>query len=74
MTSLAWLIPAALFLGFLGVIAFMWALRSGQFEDLDGAAYRILEDDSPEARETDDAPGDDAASSGTGEHPRDQAD
>jgi cbb3-type cytochrome oxidase maturation protein len=48
MTSLAWLIPAALFLGFLGVLAFMWALRSGQFEDLDGAAYRILEDDTPE--------------------------
>ncbi len=48
MTALAWLIPAALFLGLLGVLAFMWALRSGQFEDLDGAAYRILEDDTPE--------------------------
>lgn len=45
MTALAWLIPAALLLGFLGVLAFMWALRTGQFEDLDGAAYRILEDD-----------------------------
>jgi cbb3-type cytochrome oxidase maturation protein len=72
MTSLAWLIPAALFLGFLGVIAFMWALRSGQFEDLDGAAYRILEDDSPETRDTDDAPGDHEASSGASEHGRDQ--
>ncbi len=48
MTALAWLIPAALFLGLLGVAAFMWALRSGQFEDLDGAAYRILEDETPE--------------------------
>jgi len=47
MTALAWLIPAALFLGLLGVFAFMWALRSGQFEDLDGAAYRILEDETP---------------------------
>lgn len=47
MTALAWLIPAALFLGLLGVLAFFWALRSGQFEDLDGAAYRILEDDPP---------------------------
>ncbi len=48
MTALAWLIPIALFLGLLGLIAFMWALRSGQFEDLEGAAYRILEDDHEE--------------------------
>jgi cbb3-type cytochrome oxidase maturation protein len=40
MTALAWLIPAALFLGGLGLVAFLWALRSGQFEDLEGAAYR----------------------------------
>ncbi len=44
MTALAWLIPAALFLGLLGVAGFLWALRTGQFEDLDGAAYRALED------------------------------
>ena len=50
MTALAWLIPAALFLGVLGLIAFLWALRSGQFEDLEGAAYRALEDDPPEDR------------------------
>jgi cbb3-type cytochrome oxidase maturation protein len=49
MTALAWLIPAALFLGLLGVLAFLWALRSGQFDDLDGAAYRALEDDPPDA-------------------------
>jgi cbb3-type cytochrome oxidase maturation protein len=48
MTALAWLIPAALFLGALGLLAFLWALRSGQFEDLEGAAYRALEDDPPE--------------------------
>lgn len=48
MTALAWLIPVALFLGLLGVLAFMWALRSGQFEDLDGAAYRILDDETPD--------------------------
>ena len=45
MTALAWLIPIALFLGLIGLVTFLWALRSGQFDDLDGAAYRILEDD-----------------------------
>ncbi len=45
MTALLVLIPAALFLGLLGLAAFLWALRSGQFEDLDGAAERILHDD-----------------------------
>ena len=47
MTILAYLIPVALFLGLLGLIAFLWALKSGQFEDLDGAANRILFDDDP---------------------------
>ena len=51
MTALAWLIPAALFLGGLGLFAFLWALRSGQFEDLEGAAYRALEDDPQEDRD-----------------------
>ena len=42
------LIPIALFLGLLGLGAFLWSLKSGQFDDLDGAAHRILfEDDSP---------------------------
>ena len=45
MTNLLLLIPAALFLGGLGLAGFIWALRSGQFEDLDGAALRILNDD-----------------------------
>lgn len=48
MTALAWLVPVALLLGALGLAAFMWALRSGQFEDLEGAAYRALEDDPPD--------------------------
>jgi cbb3-type cytochrome oxidase maturation protein len=39
------LIPAALILGLIGLAAFLWSLRSGQFEDLDGAAERILHDD-----------------------------
>lgn len=42
------LIPVALILGGLGLVAFLWALKSGQFDDLDGAAHRILfEDDEP---------------------------
>lgn len=45
MDVLLWLIPAAVFLGLLGLIAFLWALKSGQFDDLDGAAHRILFDD-----------------------------
>jgi cbb3-type cytochrome oxidase maturation protein len=49
MTILAILIPAALFLGLLGLGAFLWSLRAGQFDDLDGAAVRIL-DDSTEPR------------------------
>ena len=45
MDVLLWLIPAAVFLGFLGLMAFLWALKSGQFDDLEGAAHRILFDD-----------------------------
>ena len=48
MTALAWLIPIALFLGGLGLIAFLWTLKTGQYDDLEGAAYRILEDDPEE--------------------------
>ncbi|MEK6541028.1 MAG: cbb3-type cytochrome oxidase assembly protein CcoS [Pseudomonadota bacterium] len=49
MTGLTLLIPVALGLGLLGLFAFQWALRSGQFDDLDGAALRVLidEDDEP---------------------------
>jgi cbb3-type cytochrome oxidase maturation protein len=51
MTALAWLIPVALFLGGLGLAAFLWALKSGQFEDLEGAGWRALEDRDPGPRE-----------------------
>ena len=47
MTSLAWLLPAALSLGFLGLMAFLWALRDGQFDDLEAAGWRALEDGEP---------------------------
>lgn len=45
MTILLYLVPAALGLGLMALGAFMWSLKSGQYEDLDGAAYRILNDD-----------------------------
>jgi len=47
MDIILYLIPIALFLGVLGLAAFLWALKSGQFEDLEGAARRILFDDDP---------------------------
>jgi cbb3-type cytochrome oxidase maturation protein len=49
MTALAWLIPCALALGLAGLAAFLWSLKSGQFEDLEGAGWRILEDEQPPA-------------------------
>ncbi|PWE18481.1 cbb3-type cytochrome oxidase assembly protein CcoS [Marinicauda salina] len=56
MTALLWLIPAALFLGALGLAAFFWSVRSGQYEDLDGAAERILlNDEGPIVDEEDEA-------------------
>ncbi|POF32132.1 cbb3-type cytochrome oxidase assembly protein CcoS [Roseibium marinum] len=45
MDVLIYLIPIALFLGALGLGAFLWSLKSGQFDDLEGAKWRILEDD-----------------------------
>jgi cbb3-type cytochrome oxidase maturation protein len=48
MNGLLLLIPVALALGAAGLAAFLWALQAGQFDDLDGAAGRILFDDEPE--------------------------
>lgn len=45
MTHLLLLIPIALFLGVLGLVAFLWSLKAKQYDDLDGAAWRILNDD-----------------------------
>ncbi len=45
MTALGFLLPIALFLGTLGLAAFLWSMRAGQFDDPDGAAARILLDD-----------------------------
>ncbi|MFG1427454.1 cbb3-type cytochrome oxidase assembly protein CcoS [Roseixanthobacter glucoisosaccharinicivorans] len=45
MTVLLYLVPIALGLGLIGLFAFLWSLKSGQYEDLDGAAFRVLSDD-----------------------------
>ncbi len=56
MTGLLYLIPIALFLGGIGLAAFLWALKSGQFEDPDGAAARILLDDDLDPDKDDQTP------------------
>ncbi len=48
MDVLLYLIPIALLLGFIALLAFSWALKSGQYDDLDGASQRILLDDDVE--------------------------
>ena len=45
MNALVFLVPAALALGLLGLALFLWTLKSRQYDDLDGAASRILFDD-----------------------------
>ena len=45
MNVLVFLIPVSLFLGGLGLAAFLWSLRANQYEDLEGDAWRILSDD-----------------------------
>lgn len=45
MNGLMFLIPIAIGLGLAGLAAFFWALKRGQFDDLDGAAMRVLIDD-----------------------------
>ena len=45
MNVLIYLVPMALLLGLTGLLGFMWTLRTNQYDDLDGAALRILRDD-----------------------------
>ena len=44
MNVLVFLVPMALFLGLTALFGFLWALRHGQYDDVDGAALRILDD------------------------------
>jgi cbb3-type cytochrome oxidase maturation protein len=45
MNVLVYLLPMALVLGLTGLFAFLWALKSGQFDDVEGAALRVLSDE-----------------------------
>ncbi len=48
MNGLAFSIPIAVAMGLVALLAFLWALKSGQYEDMDGASQRMLdEDDTP---------------------------
>jgi len=49
MNVIVFLLPAALFLGLLGLAGFLWSVENHQYEDLDGAAERILQDDDLES-------------------------
>ena len=54
MNVLIILVPVSLILAGLALVVFLWTLRSGQYDDLEGEAYRILMDDD-EATDDDDA-------------------
>lgn len=45
MSMLVFLIPVSMALGAIGLAAFLWSFKSGQYQDLDGAAQRVLFDD-----------------------------
>ena len=47
MEVLVILVPLALGLGLAGLLGFLWSLKSGQYDDLDGAAWRAISDDEP---------------------------
>lgn len=48
MIAIVYLIGISLILGLIGLAAFLWSLRNGQYEDMEGAANRILFDDEPD--------------------------
>lgn len=45
MNVLVYLVPLALGLGLTGLFAFVWSIRNGQLDDLEGAGLRVLSDD-----------------------------
>ncbi|CAD7052592.1 cbb3-type cytochrome oxidase assembly protein CcoS [Pseudorhizobium endolithicum] len=42
------LVPISILMGVVGLCAFLWSMKDGQYEDLDGAAVRVLLDDEDE--------------------------
>jgi cbb3-type cytochrome oxidase maturation protein len=54
MEVLVILVPMALGLGLVGLLGFLWSLKSGQYEDLQGAAWRAIADDEPVAERSSD--------------------
>lgn len=64
MNILVILVPLALALGLVGLGAFVWSMKAGQFDDLEGAAHRVLDDEDLPGRE--DAPVAGAPASGSG--------
>ena len=50
------LIPGMILLGFVGVLIFFWAVKSGQYDDMDGAAHRIFDDDDVQRKQDDSKP------------------
>ena len=49
MEVLVFLVPLALLLGAIGLVGFLWSLKNGQYDDLEGAAWRAIADDEPAA-------------------------
>jgi cbb3-type cytochrome oxidase maturation protein len=49
------LIPGMILLGLVSVLVFFWAVKNGQYEDMKGPAYRILDDDDMESKGNDNA-------------------
>jgi cbb3-type cytochrome oxidase maturation protein len=58
MSEFFYLIPISIVLGALGLVVFLWTLRTGQYDDLDGAAERILYDEDEPIISPSDAPPD----------------
>jgi cbb3-type cytochrome oxidase maturation protein len=56
MAVLVFMVPLALALGLIALLAFVWSLRNGQYDDVQGAAHRILSDDDLAADKKSDVP------------------
>lgn len=53
MNDFLFLVPISIAMGVIGLIAFLWSLRCDQYDDLDGAAYRVLDEDDTPIEKTD---------------------